>query len=495
MRGGSDATVQRASKRDQQHSAVDVTSRPIPETSQPHGVVEAQARHESEVRGARPTTHFGITFPDIWNVPRRHNAYFTGRSTVLDQLYEAFNVENDVGMISPQAITGLGGMGKTQVAAEYAYRFRAEYQAVLWVRADTRENLQADFVAIARQLKRPQELLQDQASLIQTMSEWFRSQSGWLLIFDNVDNPDLVGPFLPGAALGHILATTRAGAVAAWVSQPLRLEELETDAGALCILRRASLLSEQQQLRDASPARVKAARQLADMMKGLPLALEQVGAYIDDTDCGVLGYLDLYKDFGKKLRSRSHGVLSEYSESVASVWKISMNTVASNKPAAAELLYLCAFLAPEAIPDEVVHYGAPVLGPVLGHVAENNFLFNEVISVLKKYSLLHREVDRDTEARTLWIHRVMQEVLIAEMDERMQRLWAERAVRAVERSFESESLSDPWPLLQAHARKCKQHINQWRMTFPEAKRLLEWIAKFEQQESVSDDVNCSRTPE
>jgi hypothetical protein len=448
------------------------------------GEVEVQAAQKPapEERNRRLNIRFGDPFPETWNVPRGHHSYFTGRAAVLDKLFNTFSVGSGAGMHPPQAITGLGGMGKTQVVAEYAYRFRDAYQAVLWVRADTQENLRADFAAIATLLKRPQEMLQDETSLIQTMGEWFRSESGWLLILDNVDNPELVDPFLPRAQRGHILATTRDGAVGSWMDRPLRLEELETDAGALCILRRASQLTEQQQLLDAPPARVKAARQLSEMMRGLPLALEQIGAYIDDTDCGVPGYLELYDEFGTELRTRSSGTVREYSETVTSVWKLSMRSVAHKDPAAAELLYLCAFLAPERIPDQVVLNAAPVLGPVLGPVAGNKFLFNHVISVLKKYSLLHREVNRDTEARTLWIHRVMQAVLIDEMDERTQRLWAERAVRTIERSFESESLPDPWSLLQAHARKCRQLINQWRMTFPEAKRLLQWIAKFEQQE-------------
>lgn len=424
----------------------------------------------------RPATRFGAPFPPIWNVPRRHNAFFTGRESVIEHLSDAFNVENTASMISPQAITGLGGMGKTQVAAEYAYRFREAYQAVLWVRADTRENLLADFRTIADMLKRPQKLLRDPKSLIQTMHEWFRGQSDWLLIFDNADNPDLANPFFPDSGRGHILATTRAGAVVEW-AQPYHLEKLEIDAGALCILRRAGQLAEQQQLFDAPNARVDAARQLASMMEGLPLALEQAGAYINDTDCGVRRYLKLYENHRAAIQSLAHGMLRDYPESVASAWKISRRMVAQSNPAATELLCLCAFLDSDAIPDELVLNGAPALGPVLGPVAGNELMFDQAINILKRYSLLHREADRETELTKLSIHRIMQEILIDEMDQRTRKLWAERAVRAVELTI--KSLPDPWPLLQAHARKCQQLIEQWHMTFAEAKRLQKWIKKFE----------------
>jgi hypothetical protein len=416
----------------------------------------------------------------MWNVPRRHNAFFTGRTPVLDRLFHAFRYDNAASMIPAQVITGLGGMGKTQVAAEYAYRFRAEYQAVLWVRADTQEHVLADFKTIAGLLTRPRSLQHNHTSLLQMMREWFMSQSNWLLVFDNADTPDLVDPFVPRAARGHILATTRAGAVAAWTPQQLRLEGLEAEAGALCILRRAGQLTEQQQLRDAPVRRVEAALQLSEMMKGLPLALEQAGAYINDTDCGVRKYLELYTKYRAEIQSRPHGELREYSESVASVWKISRVMVEQSNPAAAELLRLCAFLDPDGIPDELVLAGASALGPVLGLVASDELQFNQAISILKRYSLLHREVDRETDLTKLSIHRVMQEILLDEMDQGTRYLWAQRSVCAVEQA--RQSLPDPWPLLQAQARKCLQLIAEWQMTFPAAHRLRAWVATCEEQQ-------------
>jgi len=444
--------------------------------------VQSEPRSRQIFPGQAPTTgaRFGAPFPETWNVPRRHNAFFTGRTPVLDQLFHTFRYENAASMIPPQVITGLGGMGKTQAAAEYAYRFRAEYQAVLWVRADTQEHALADFKTIAGLLKRPQRLLHTQSTLLQTMREWFMSQSNWLLIFDNADTPDLVDPFVPRAAQGHILVTTRAGAVAAWTPQHIRLEGLDAEAAALCILRRAGLLTEQHQLHDAPARRAETALQLAEVMQGLPLALEQAGAYINDTDCGVRKYLELYTKYRAEIQSRPHGELREYPESVASVWKISRLMVEQSNPAAAELLRLCAFLDPDGIPDELVLAGASTLGPVLGPVASDELLFNQAISILKRYSLLHREVDRETELTKLSIHRVMQEILLDEMDQGTRYLWAQRSVCAVEQA--RQRVPDPWPLLQAQAHTCLQLIAQWQMTFPEAHRLRTWVADCEGQE-------------
>jgi hypothetical protein len=437
------------------------------------------------IEGAEPFTEsrpqsarFGASFPAIWNVFRRHNPFFTGRDQVLEQLFAGFRSEEKVGIVPPQALTGLGGMGKTQTAAEYAYRFRGQYQAVLWMRAETHENLVANFRTIAGLLKRPQEHLRDEASLLQTMHEWFRTNAGWLLIFDNADDLALVHPFVPRVARGHILLTTRAGATVEQ-AQPLVLGPLDPDDGALCILRRSGLLTWDKHLQDAPHARVDAARQLSLLMNGLPLALEQAGAYIDDTACGVKRYLHLYEQYRLEIQQLRHGVIPDYPESVASTWRVSRRMVEQDSPAAAELLRLCAFFAPEAIPDELLTRGASALGPVLGPIAEHPVELDRSIKLLHKYSLLDREADHETELTRLSVHRVLQEILLDEMDVPTRQIWTERAVCALMLAMPTM----PWSQLQAHARSCLQFVEQWQLHFPEAERLKRCVEEAERREA------------
>src|SRR5207244_1225238 len=89
---------------------------------------------------------FPGTFPAVWNVPYQRNPFFTGRDDILHHLHDTFTLNKAIALTQPQAISGLGGIGKTQTAIEYAYRYRSDYEAVLWVMADSRETLISDLV-------------------------------------------------------------------------------------------------------------------------------------------------------------------------------------------------------------------------------------------------------------------------------------------------------------------------------------------------------------
>ncbi len=410
---------------------------------------------------------FGAPFPEIWNIPRRHTSFFTGRDQVLEQIADGFRLKNEAGMVPYQALTGLGGIGKTQTSAEYAYRSRRNYDAVFWIGAETQEDLVAGFRAIADQLQLPEKGLLDQITMVKAVQKWLRTSTRWLLILDNADDLPLVAAFLPEAAAGHLLLTTRMSATVQ-LAQPLALNLLESEDGATFILRRAGYLKWNEQLDRASIASVKAARELSRLMNGLPLALEQAGAYIEDTGCGVQRYLDLYQNFRARLQRLHSGAIPDYPEPIACAWKVSWGMVEQRSPAAADLLRLCAFLSPETIPEEILIKGASVLGSYLGIVATNPVDLDSVIGLLRRSSSLHREVDRETDLPRLSIHRIIQQVLQDEMDPPTQQLWAERAVRAVAQAIPTVE----WQVMQTHVRRCAQLIKQWNMTFREANHLL-----------------------
>ena len=406
----------------------------------------------------------------VWNVPYRRNPFFTGREDVLIYLHSQLTATSAVALNQTQAITGLGGIGKTQIAIEYAHRYRDDYDAVFWVAAATRETLQADFVALARLLQLPAQDLADQQLIIEAVKHWLERHEQWLLILDNADELELLVDFLPTVDTGYILLTTRAQATGS-LAPSIPIEQMSAQEGALLVLRRAQLLAPKALLEQASAEERAQAETLVAAMGGLPLALDQAGAYIEETNCGLSGYLELYRTHRTHLLQRRSTGPSAHPEPVAVTWRLAFLKVEQANPAAADLLRFCAFLAPDAIPEAMITEGGTKLGPILGPIATDAFILNAALEVLRKYSLVRRNPD----TKTLIIHRLVQAVLKESMDEQMQRQWAERAVCAVNEVF-PEGYFESWDRCQEympHVLACSQLIEQYGLMLAEAALLLQ----------------------
>lgn len=408
---------------------------------------------------------FGDLFPPVWNVPYRHAPYFTGRNQILEQIFDTYTSDQSVPF---QALIGLGGLGKTQTAVEYAYRYRKYYQKVLWIRAESEYELLTQYKSMAELLELPEAHLKQPESLLASIQEWFRNTTNWLLIIDNADKLVMVEPFLPKFSRGHLLLTSRASALGP-LAQPLALAAMTPDDGALCILRRANYIPWRGKLSDASPISIQAAIELSQLMDGLPLALEQAGAYIETTGRSVSEYLDLYKQYRSQIQRHQYGDIPNYREAVAFAWNIAKEAVQKENSAALELLYLFAFLAPDAIPYNLF----PDLGPILGPVAADPLHLNRAISLLRRHSLIKNEVNRDTDKSQLSIHRVLQEVLRDSIDPLLQPLWVERTVLVLEKvRFKVER-----SIIEAHIQACLLHVDHWKITLPEVETLRRFIAE------------------
>src|SRR5262249_18376101 len=153
---------------------------------------------------------------------------------------------------------GLGGIGKTQIAVEYAYQHRDDYQAVFWVLSDTRESLVSGYVTIAELLDLPQKQEQDQALIVKAVKNWLQTHGSWLLILDNADDLAAVREFLPPTFGGHILLTTRAQNMGR-LAKRIEVETMDEDMGTLFLLRRAGLIIEHASLDTASSSDVATA--------------------------------------------------------------------------------------------------------------------------------------------------------------------------------------------------------------------------------------------
>lgn len=161
----------------------------------------------------------------LWGIPYQRNPFFTGREDLLHSLHERLSREHTIALTQSWAISGLGGIGKTQIALEYAYQYRQEYRAVFWASAASRETLHAGLVNIADLLQLPEKAERDQNKIIKAVKKWLATHQGWLLILDNADEVTVVQDMAFSDYSGHLLLTTRAQALGS-VAQRIEVETL-----------------------------------------------------------------------------------------------------------------------------------------------------------------------------------------------------------------------------------------------------------------------------
>ncbi|HYU73369.1 MAG TPA: FxSxx-COOH system tetratricopeptide repeat protein [Ktedonobacteraceae bacterium] len=429
----------------------------------------------SSQRSTSPSPTFPGNWPLVWMVPYRRNQFFTGREMLLKTLHEQLTGSKTVALTQTLAIHGLGGIGKTQTAVEYAYRYQYEYQAILWVRAAARDTLISDYTTIATELSLPQKDDQDQNRIVIAVKQWLTSHDNWLLIMDNADDLEPIPDFLPTGKKGHILLTTRDPSVSS-LARTVEVEQLDLQEGTELLLRRAGALTSNIPLQQSNQEERATAERIVKEMGGLPLAIDQAGAYIEQTQCGLAHYLKLYQQHRADLFKWKPRVSSGYPRTVASTWALAFEQVEQRDPAAADLLRLCAFLDPDGIPEDLLKEGASELGPVLKPLLENDFEFNEAMNVLRSFSLIRRFSDTGS----LAIHRLVQVVLKDRIDRRAQKKWAERTIRMVNAAFPNAEFEN-WDRCKRYlpqAFVCVDLINQYALQFSQAASLLHRAASY-----------------
>lgn len=361
----------------------------------------------------------------LWHVPYARNPYFTGREAVLHQIHEKWHSERQADLSRPQILTGLGGIGKTQIALEYAYRFRCDYQAVLWVNAEACENLMSDCLTLAQLFQPRETYCSDYALARATVKHWLLSHTGWLLIFDNVEDLALLQAVLSDTSQGHILITTRSQIIGT-LGYSIDLHKMEQAEGVLFLLQRAKILSLSEPLKQVPASLLAQAETVVELLDGLPLALDQAAAYIEETACSISDYLEHYTTQRNALLNNRGTTYSPHPASVAATLSLSFQRVEQTSPLAADLLRLCAFLPTPAIPEEFIVQLGKMLGPTLQQLSANPLALNAAIRELRRFSLLHRE----PETRTLRIHRLLQVIIYDEMGEDARKQWIECIIQA-----------------------------------------------------------------
>lgn len=339
----------------------------------------------------------------VFDVPFQENPYFTGRKELLVEIRSRFLKQKRVP--SFQGVCGLGGIGKTQVAIHYAFRYQNEYATTFWIRSDTTIQLTDGFRSIAKRLGLPyDETRRDE--VIPIVRNWLAKNSNWLLIFDNADAPLILKEYLPNQGAGHIIVTSRVNKLESiGVSETLELPKLPLESATDFLLHRTGRKLD-------SPERTLA-NELAKEIDGLPLALEQAGAYINAMSVTFERYLTNYREARNRIEflDKQHPVTGDYDSTVATTWMVNFMEVEKESSASADLLRFSSFLDPDCIPFELIIHGASEIAPALHAAIEDSndpiLAVLESLEPLARFSLVY--VDRENEMYSM--HRLVQEVL------------------------------------------------------------------------------------
>jgi MinD-like ATPase involved in chromosome partitioning or flagellar assembly/tetratricopeptide (TPR) repeat protein len=351
------------------------------------------------------------TIPPVWNVPTR-NATFTGRNDVLERLRDQL-AGTSKAVVLPLALYGYGGVGKTQVALEYAHRYMADYDVVWWVPSEQQELVNPAFADLATRLGlRVGDSMTDAAAAAREALRRGSPYTRWLLIFDNADEPVDLESHFPGGP-GHVLVTSRNPA---WsrVAEPLEIDVFARQESLEHLQRRVPKLTDDD------------ADMVADALGDLPLAIEQAGAWLAETGTPAAEYV-------AELVTQSAAVLAlsqpiDYPTPVAVTWRLAFDRLHEQSPAAARLLQLCAFFAPEPISLSLLYSDQMISSLVdLDPRLKERIILGQLIREIARYSLA--KVDRGS--NSIQVHRLIQAVIRSQMETQSERETAMHEVHRI----------------------------------------------------------------
>ena len=380
----------------------------------------------------------GVPVGRAWTIPPPVRS-FTGRDEQLTALHTQLTGQGAATLVPTAALTGMGGIGKTQLALAYAQRYRGDYQLGWWVPAETELGMVAALADLGAELGLSAEL--SAAELAAGARDALGGRSGWLLVFDNAPDPAAVSEFLPGTGEGHVLVTSRDSA---WqgIADPVPVDLLSLESAIGLLLRRSGDSDEE------------SAARLAETLGRLPLALEQAAAYAGGQRLPLARYLELLA--GRRAELLAVGKPLAYHGTVDATFTLALDQLRRVNPAAGKLVELCALLAPDEIPLPLLLSQPQLLPEPLATAITDPLQQGEVVGVLYQTGLLTRDV-----AETARMHRLVQHVTLAHLPEADRQQRTIQATELLRWLYPAQAWEPQWwprcAQLLAHAQAVLDH--------------------------------------
>ena len=407
--------------------------------------------------------------------PRLHNLPFSTLGPLFKGRDDQLRTLGDgpaTAITQAQTISGLGGIGKTRLAVEHAWRSGDRYDTVLFVVADGPSALRSGLAQLARPdlLNLPEHAEASEESSIAAVLRWLREHDRWLVILDNVDTKEAekaVLEILPAFSTGRVLITSR---LREWPPS-VRRQPLETLSPAEA---QRFLLERTAADRSRSPEDDEAARRLVETLGNLPLALEQAAAYIAHHQMSLSDYLEDWQRERETVLAWYDGAVMQYPSPIAVTWQTTFRQLS---PTAAAILRLTAYLAPEPIPIEMFEAEASIVEEAVSAYCEEqgtrpgDSSIKSAIAELASFSMVTRE------GASFSVHRMVQEVLRSSIAEERRRGWIELSLRLVN-EFSPVPPNDvgTWPVwdrLRPHAAAVVQYADAASIAAPTARLMAE----------------------
>ncbi|MFF9895925.1 FxSxx-COOH system tetratricopeptide repeat protein [Streptomyces longispororuber] len=334
--------------------------------------------------------------PRIWgNVPQR-NRNFTGREVLLEQLQDRLGT--GVTAVLPEALHGMGGVGKSQIAVEYVYRHSRDYRLVWWVASEQENQIVQSLIELGEQMGLQ---VSSEISAVPAVLDALRRgepYSDWLLIFDNAEDPKEVRKYFPTDGPGRILVTSR-NVQWSHTASSLEVDVFAREESVSLLRRRSPELADD------------AVNHLAASLGDLPLAVEQASVWLAETGMPVHQYLELFeRKWAELLQSDPP---PDYEMPVAAAWNVSLERLRDDHPDALQLLQVCAFFAPEPISWDLFSAVRGISVPrELQAALDDPVKLGRAVREIGRYALARI----DHRQSTVQLHRLVQRVLVEQMN-------------------------------------------------------------------------------